>query len=72
MRPVALPGSNRQLLTAGDGTRLQRRYLYLRADIWETLHALVRISKKNQSQILEELLAEGGRRLISNESIKEQ
>ena len=57
--PRTLPGTNRQVLTASDGTKLQRQYLYLPEHIWHSLQATARASNTSVSLLIQTFATSG-------------
>lgn len=58
-RPQTIKGTNRQTVSAADGTSLQRQYLYLPANVWQALQEKARASGVSVSQSVQ-IFALGG------------
>jgi hypothetical protein len=50
--PHQIKGTNRQMVTAADGTKLQRQYVYLTESIWHLLHAQARAANISVSLLI--------------------
>lgn len=48
-----IPGSQRQSVTAADGTAMQRSYVYLPSHIWHLLQESARTSGTSVSQVIQ-------------------
>lgn len=65
-----IKGTDKQELFAKDGTRLQRKYLYLLPETWLALQMLVRETGMNQSTLIKTMIANesGKEKGINNDS----
>ena len=59
--PISITGTSRQSLTASDGTKIQRQYVYLPETIWHQLQQQARSTSTSVSQIIESLATSGTR-----------
>ena len=53
-------GGGRQSHTASDGVYLERRYMYLSAEMWDSLHSLSKNSGLSASQYIASIIASTG------------
>lgn len=58
-RPTRIPGTNRQSVTAADGTAMQRQYVYLPSHIWHLLQESARINGTSVSQVIQSFAISG-------------
>lgn len=58
--PRSIPGTDRQSSPAKDGTRLERKYIYLKPSVWAVVHETARRSGQSVSQVIESSFANGG------------
>ena len=53
-------GAGRQSHTAPDGAYLERRYMYLSTEMWDSLHSLSKNSGLSASQYIASIIASTG------------
>lgn len=54
-----IPGTNRQSVTAADGTAMQRMYVYLPSHVWQSLQELARANGTSVSQTIQSFATSG-------------
>jgi len=58
--------TEKKCIKTADGTLLERRYLYLRPEIWKQLYELVTITNSNTSTVITQLISSSGKEFIFN------
>ena len=54
-----VPGTDRQSVTAADGTAIQRMYVYLPSHVWHLLQEAARVNGKSVSQQIQAFATSG-------------
>jgi hypothetical protein len=54
-----IPGTQRQSVTAADGTAMQRMYVYLPSHVWHLLQEAARVSGTSVSQTIQAFATSG-------------
>jgi predicted DNA-binding ribbon-helix-helix protein len=58
-RPITIPGTRRQSVTCADGTKLQRKYVYLPESAWHALQRFARATDTSVSQLIKSFADHG-------------
>lgn len=56
-KPVSIPHTSRQRITAGNGVVLDRQYVFMPPDSWAALQRLCHASQSSGSQVIQKLIA---------------
>ena len=65
-----VPGTNRQSVTAADGTAMQRMYVYLPPHVWHQLQAAARESETSVSQVIQSFATSGTAKSKDQSNVK--
>lgn len=60
-KPVSIPGTRRQRITARSGEVLERSYVFLPAETWAALTQLCHTSGRSSSEVIESLINSAAR-----------
>ena len=55
-KPVSIPYTNRQRITAGNGVVLERQYVFMPPESWAALQRICHASQRSGSQVMQNLI----------------